>query len=169
VTQKRVKPRSPHAQLTRMSSRWPDFAFDLSIDSTTMIWEGRLRGFQKSYLVSVQWRFREAVVMPHVFILDPKLRPRSGGRYEDIPHLIFNRRNPTESALCLYDPDSREWNSTMLIADTTVPWASEWLHYYECWHLDGIWRGSNAPGPQCIGELYPASASDVAPTSVQSI
>lgn len=162
---KRVKPRSPNAQLMRMSSRWPDFGFDLSIDRTTMIWEGKLRGFQRFYRVSVQWRFRGAAIMPHVFILDPMLRPRPGGRYEDIPHLIFNSRLPRESALCLFDPDAREWDPTMLIADTTVPWASEWLHYYECWHLDGIWRGSNAPGPKCVGEIYP----DGAPTSAQNV
>ena len=161
---KRVKPRSPHAQLTRMSSRWPDFEFDLSIDKTTMIWEGKLRGFQKFYRVSVQWRFRTAAVMPYVFILDPMLRPRPGGRYEDIPHLMFNSRLPTESALCLFDPDAKEWDPTLLIADTTVPWASEWLHYYECWHLDGVWRGSNSPGPKFMGEIYP----DGVPNSAQN-
>lgn len=45
------------------------------------------------------------------------------------------------SALCLFDPDTGEWDNTNLIADTTVVWASEWLHHYELWHVTGEWHG----------------------------
>ncbi|WP_230312598.1 hypothetical protein [Paracoccus lichenicola] len=106
-----------------------------------------------SYDVAVQWEWRNPGSVPYVFVQAPKLRPRAGASFADIPHLLFNSEAPENSALCLFDPKGSEWDATMLIADTTVPWASEWLHHYECWHLDGIWRGPNAPGPISVGEM----------------
>lgn len=158
---KKTKPRSPGAQVTRMSARWPSLEMSLSRDGNVLLWTGPVRGFQQMYRVTVQWSFRVTAAIPHVFILDPKLRPRTGGRSEDIPHLLFNSNAPEDSALCLFDPAAGEWKPSMLIADTTVPWATEWLHHYECWHLDGVWRGANAPGPMCIGDAM----REVAPST----
>lgn len=106
-----------------------------------------------NYQVLVQWNPLEPSIMPQVFILDPKLRPGASGAFADIPHLIYDAQYPDESALCLFDPGGQEWDSTKLIADTTLPWASEWLHHYKCWHIDGVWRGANAPGPISVGEI----------------
>ena len=142
-----------------MALRWPDLSRDISADRRTIMWTGPLRGVQRTYQVSVQLSFRGSVVMPRVFILEPQLRPRVGTGFEDIPHLLFNDLAPEDSALCLYDPAAGQWDSTMLIADTTVPWASEWLHHYECWHLDGVWRGANAPGPISVGEIRRQAAA----------
>ena len=41
--------------------------------------------------------------------------------------------------LCLYYPG--EWNSTMNISDTIIPWISEWLYYFEFWSITGKWCG----------------------------
>ena len=41
--------------------------------------------------------------------------------------------------LCLYYPS--EWNSTMNISDTIIPWISEWLYYFEFWCITGEWYG----------------------------
>ena len=41
--------------------------------------------------------------------------------------------------LCLYYPC--EWNSTMNISDTIIPWISEWLYYFEFWCITGEWHG----------------------------
>lgn len=153
---KRRKPRSPHGQLNRMAMRWPDLAARVLSDGPSIVWRGPLRGFQMEYQVLVHWSWQANPNTPHVFVLDPQIRPRPGGRFEDIPHLNFDSANPVDSALCLFDPDDGEWNSKMLIADTTVPWASEWLHHYELWHLDGVWRGPNAPGPISVGEMRQA-------------
>ncbi len=150
---RRKKPRSPHSQLNRMSARWPEFDVEVAGGGQYLVWTGPLRGFQMNYQVSVQWRWQKTGSIPYVFILDPKIAPRSGATFEDIPHLLFNSDAPENSALCLFDPDGREWDNTILIADTTVPWASEWLHHYECWHLDGVWRGANAPGPISVAEI----------------
>jgi hypothetical protein len=74
-----------------------------------------------------------------VRVLSPALARRAAAPDKCIPHLY------REGDLCLYDPgietEKGDWNRTMLIADTIVPWASEWLFFYELWHATGIWHG----------------------------
>jgi len=48
--------------------------------------------------------------------------------------------------LCLYMPGTNEWNDEMLIADTFIPWATEWLYYYEIWRMTGKWLGGGHDG-----------------------
>ena len=51
-----------------------------------------------------------------------------------------------DQSLCLYD--AAEWNSSMLLVDTVVPWACEWLAHYELWASSGVWHGDSAqPAP----------------------
>ena len=149
-----LKRRSAHAQLNRMEHLWPDFRMTLRDRNRCIVWAGPLRGFQMRYHVEVSWEWSNTKATPRVYVLNPPIAPRPGTDFIDLPHLIYDKEFPERSALCLFDPDAREWNNTMLIADRIVPWASEWLHHYEFWHLDGIWRGANAPGPISVGELY---------------
>jgi hypothetical protein len=68
---------------------------------------------------------------PTVTVLDPELirLPES-----DLPHVY------EDDVLCLHL--AGEWTADMLIATTTVPWASEWLLHYEIWlSTDGTWCG----------------------------
>ena len=158
---KRTKPRSPQSQLGRMAMRWPALDPCLVGAGDVLAWIGPLRGLQMSYQVQVQWEWTRSRSFPCVFVLDPPLRPRPGGPFVDIPHLIYNGDAPAHSALCLFDPDEGEWNVTMWISDTTIPWASEWLHHYELWHVDGVWRGANAPGPISVGAAQDEVLHDV--------
>src|SRR3546814_13982497 len=84
----------------------------------------------QAYAVNILW-WPEKIDRPYVMITDPPIEPRPGGTYDQIPHLMFDSDNPIKSGLCLFDPDGREWSDADLIAETTVKWASEWLHYYE--------------------------------------
>lgn len=136
-----------------MQARWGNFVFEVSDDGPMMIWRGRIRGFQRDYRIQVQWSWKVSGSQPFVFILDPVLKPRLGQDFIDLPHLIYNEDKPEDSALCLFDPETGEWSNRMLIADSTVPWASEWLHHYEIWHVTGVWSGPNAPGPISVGEI----------------
>lgn len=148
-----LKVKKPLVQVDRMERRWPDLILGISKDENTIIWTGPVRGFKMQYTINVSWRFRSKRIAPNVFVNSPKIKPRLGESFEGIPHLQFNSSNPEDSALCLFDPEGREWNASMFIADTIIPWASEWLHHYECWHLDGVWRGANAPGPISVAEM----------------
>jgi len=132
--------RSPAAQLRAMEESWPEFRGQKMGDGT-LVWIGPLRPKAQMYIVLVIWN-PAAQSLPYVFVREPKLKPRESGSFEEIPHLIFDAYNPEQSALCLFDPEGREWTPADLIADTTLVWASEWLLYYELWHTLGEWIGS---------------------------
>ena len=51
-----------------------------------------------------------------------------------LPHVYSN------GDLRLYLPG--QWNESMLLADTILPWTSQWLLYYELWLITGHWVGS---------------------------
>jgi hypothetical protein len=141
------RPRSIGAQIARMRL-WPNFMI-VAQTAKIVVWEGPLRGFQQFYRVRITWCPRQ-MDLPYVQLLDPPLEPREAGKYENIPHLIFDEASPLTSGLCLFDPDGQEWSPNMLIADTTVPWAARWLYFYELWHFDGIWRGGGV-GAESVG------------------
>lgn len=147
-TTKRSKSRE--AQVERMRKVWPVLKPLTVFADGQVAWIGPVRGFQMSYKVVVVWNPAKTI-SPLVFVRQPTIAPRPGADWIDIPHLLYDPGSPKDSALCLFDPEQNEWRSSMWISDTIVPWASEWLHHYELWHFDGVWRGANAPGPISIG------------------
>jgi hypothetical protein len=133
--------RSPDAQLTAMRRQWPDFE-GRRLGDGTLAWQGPLRPKARLYTVFICWH-PVTMSLPYVIVDDPLLRPRPGGSFAEIPHLIYYAEKPEQSGLCLFDPEGREWSPAALIADTTVLWTAEWLTYYELWHMTGEWL---APG-----------------------
>jgi len=95
--------------------------------------EARLRlqptPLSDTYLLGLSYNIRTG---PRVWIISPDLvlPPRCR-----LPHVYDRNR------LCLYYPKDKEWTPQMLIADTIVPWASEWLLHYEFWSVNKIWSG----------------------------
>ena len=53
---------------------------------------------------------------PKVWVLSPEVHPKAPHRYKD-------------RSLCLYYPRHSEWHPGMLLAETIVPWAAEWLFF----------------------------------------
>lgn len=147
---KRTKTRSLGAQIDRMRGRWPGFDHRTTADGLS-IWRGTVQPYQASYDIGVLW-VPTSDLKPWVFLIAPELKPRTGCTYEEIPHLLFDDDNPKLSGLCLFDPDEGEWSNRNLIADTTIPWAVEWLQHYEFWHFDGTWRGKSI-GPESVAEI----------------
>jgi hypothetical protein len=80
----------------------------------------------QAYVIEVYWNLR-VFDRPYVIVADPLIAPRAGLDFADIPHLLFNAKEPTRSGLCLFDPAGREWTPADLIADTTIYWTTEWL------------------------------------------
>jgi hypothetical protein len=92
-------------------------------------WEGRLQPTVRSdvYIVRIDYAIPR---LPEVTIVAPQLEIPSGGT---LPHTYPGER------LCLCYPG--QWNRTMLIAKTIVPWTSEWLLHYEIWKITWDWHG----------------------------
>jgi hypothetical protein len=129
------RPRSPRplplgAQTGALRHHWPQGTTTLS--KNTVRWVGPLQPtpLSPTYTVSVEYRFTNS---PQVYVLDPKLDP---GHRERLPHVYTGDR------LCLYTPGTGEWNRSMNLAQTIIPWAAEWLLHYEIWQVTDKWHGS---------------------------
>lgn len=155
MTSNQRQRRSPAAQLTGMTRLWPDFR-GRKLPNGILLWMGPLKPKAQTYTVAIFWKPRE-MDLPYVTVEEPKLQPRPGGTFEEIPHLIFYKDKPEQSGLCLFDPASNEWTEADLIAETTVFWASEWLAYYELWHLTGQWLAPGV-GYESVAQMQAAQA-----------
>jgi hypothetical protein len=80
---------------------------------------------------------------PEMFVLDPDLKTLANE--EDLPHIYPSKGAGTK--LCLWWPKQREWLPQMKLAETYIPWTSEWLWYFEDWLATGIWSGGGEHPP----------------------
>lgn len=122
----------------------------VSTSRTELVWYGSLtpNGFSRTYEVVVAHQIEGPP--PLVYVAKPRLRLVNGLR---LPHVY------PLNTLCLYY-GTREWNSSMLIANTLVPWTAEWLAHYEVWLATaGEWHGGGVHD-QASGNVTPEKAED---------
>lgn len=91
------------------------------------------------YEVRVEYREREN---PRVFVDRPQLRRRIEARNDSIPH-TYNSSAQGAERPCIFLPGS-DWDSSMAIARTVLPWFRCWLLDYEVWLATGVWSGGGA-------------------------
>jgi hypothetical protein len=126
-----------HQQIWRMKALYPQFSSTWSCGSIQWVGTVQPTDLAEKYKIRVTYRLSST---PDVHVVTPALESRSAT--EVIPHLYEGKR------LCLFLPRSFEWAATDYIADTTVPWATLWLHYYELWHATGKWLGGGQHPPK---------------------
>ena len=136
------------AQTKGMARRWPQFRATLGMGPQSLVWFGDLKGLERSFHISVEYGLPRpgdtamSRFMPVVRVLRPSLVLNFDELEEaPIPHVYFEGPDIRLSPLCLFDPKAGEWDRTMLIADTTIPWAARWLACYEVWEATGRWVG----------------------------
>jgi hypothetical protein len=81
----------------------------------------------QNYHVRITWN---GWSRPKIEVLEPVLEPPAGMELEH----VFG-----DDSICLHLPV--EWNSTMLIADTIIPWTHKWLVFHEIYLATGEWLG----------------------------
>lgn len=77
---------------------------------------------------------------PDLFVLEPNLSVLASGK--KLPHIYPHSGKDTE--LCLWLPGSGDWTPQMKFGETYIPWAAEWLYYFEVWLATGEWEGGGA-------------------------
>lgn len=92
-------------------------------------WTGILTPTPMSRDYTVKLTYSQ-ITRPRVVIIDPKLHCVTDGA---IPHLY------RDGSICLND--THQWDPSMLLVDTIIPWTSEWLYFYELWVATGTWFG----------------------------
>ena len=122
-------PKSIGAQIAAIKGM---FATKSSVTTTnSLTWRGFLQpsSLSRRYLIQVHYKIGQE---PKVIVLEPELKSLQGSK---IPHQY------NSGALCLYYPPDNSWRPSLLLAKTVLPWASEWLLFYEIWLATGIWYG----------------------------
>ena len=77
---------------------------------------------------------------PVLLVMSPDLQALAGKK--KIPHTYSHVGSGTK--LCLWFPKSQDWIPQMKFGDTYIPWAAEWLYYFEVWLATGEWEGGGA-------------------------
>ncbi|MFT4935316.1 MAG: hypothetical protein ACI9LT_002013 [Pseudoalteromonas distincta] len=133
-------------QIEAMARLWPNFKL-VRREGAAALWQGAVRPLLQTYQVGVFYRaplmverYSVRIVQPRVEILSPALRPRRGDAEGMLPHVYYGPDG--EVTLCMLDPDSSEWSPADLLAETTVPWITDWLAAYEGWRATGEWTGT---------------------------
>jgi hypothetical protein len=117
-------------QVHRMSLAWPSFRLVKRRRQVEALWIGALQPTPLSVGYTVTVRIRPDWC-PEVRVLEPGLRPRDG--VDKLPHVYG------DGSLCLHFYG--DWHPGMFVAETTLPWVSVWLYFYEVWHATGLWLG----------------------------
>lgn len=147
-------------QVKRMRAVWPQFEPTTGLMANSVVWFGSLVGMQRPYRVSIEYghvqNTQEAALRPQfpvVRVLSPALRPNFYAAEEGpLPHVYFTAPRIELCPLCLFDPEANEWTEDDFIADTTVPWAADWLACYEGWRATGKWRGGGRHASEPLKE-----------------
>ncbi len=113
-----------------MKSKHPQLK--LTLRRNTAIWQGSWcpSDLSDTYLIRVTYAYRRR---PVIAILSPTLKLANGKI--KLPHTYMN----SQFDICVHELE--EWNSRLLIADTIMPWISQWLRFYEYWEQTGSWEG----------------------------
>ena len=134
-------------QIAAMRITWPSQGLTAQARERA-IWRGELRPLFQKFEIEIDYEAPSIIqsatvkdIQPLVRIISPPLKPRPGDPEGELPHVYYVGKGPLDVVLCLLDPDSNEWSSSMNIAETTVPWTIDWLVSYEGWRATGIWTG----------------------------
>jgi len=74
---------------------------------------------------------------PEMIVVSPNLKKLAGNRV--LPHIYPYAKAGVK--LCLWYPKHREWNFSMSLAETYIPWTLRWLWYFEDWLFSDEWAG----------------------------
>jgi hypothetical protein len=102
------------------------------VNRNTAIWTGRWvpSVLSDTYQLRISYQFPRR---PKIEVLSPQLRLAAGKT--QLPHAYKDG----QLDICVHRPE--EWNKTLYIADTIMPWISQWLRFYEYWEQTGCWEG----------------------------
>ena len=105
----------------------------LRFDKNEMTWEADITPspISKTYKLRIKYILGKKPVIRVISEVLERLENQK------LPHVYSDEKQE----LCLYYPKFGEWHSGMFIAETIVPWASEWLYFYENWLITGEWHG----------------------------
>lgn len=126
-------------QAKKLESYFPKSTVTRRVNN--LLWKGKLQPTVLSDVYDIKLEYKVGF-HPCVYVINRKLELREGEKR--LPHVY----NTKKQWLCLYYRKANEWNNQLFIADTIIPWTSEWLFHYEHWLVTGKWHGRGIHGKQ---------------------
>lgn len=114
----------------------------VSFDKSSFIWSSQVRptSLSNKYHLIIKYSLNE---YPDVWVEGDNLEKLDA---LDFPHKYEIDKERNMVRICLYFPG--QWNKSKYISTTIVPWAIEWLYFYEVWLATGKWCGGGFH-PRC--------------------
>jgi len=119
-------------QAKLISAKFPNSEPRYNYKSLCWVYDLTPSPLSESYTISLKYVLGKH---PKVFVINKKLELAEGKT--KLPHAYSTEKQH----LCIYYKKANEWRSSMSIADTIIPWTSEWLFFYEIWLSTGKWKG----------------------------
>lgn len=132
MVKSKIRPLNMAKQAGKLKAVFP--LSSVKLNQVHLKWEGTLTPTPLSDTYYLKLLYKKGN-HPDVYVTSPILKFYPGTT--KLPHVY----NTSEQHLCLYYRPAREWNSSLFISDTIIPWASEWLFFYEIWLSTGVWHG----------------------------
>jgi hypothetical protein len=115
------KPINIIVQLSQLKSMFPES--NGTVHCGTLRWRGEIQPTIMSQNYTLEIRYRNNK-FPVVYMVGA---PWQVSAIKRPPHTY------DDGSLCLFYPKAHEFDNTMFLATTILPWASEWLMFYELW------------------------------------
>jgi hypothetical protein len=128
-----IHPLNMALQAHRIKLIFPDS--NISFNHNSLTWKHTIVPSPLSCSYDIKLSFKRGK-HPQVFVTKPLPLPLPVGQSK-LKHVYSLKKQ----WLCLYHGKSGQWNGSMYLVDTVIPWACEWLLHYECWVATGSWHG----------------------------
>ncbi len=128
----KLKPYTLAHQRVDLNSRFP--GGETQIKRGQLFWKAKIKPtpLSREYNIELYYRIKK---LPRIFIVGDGLSKLDDPNF---PHHYLIDRYNKRVEICLFRYD---FSSDMLLSKTVVPWAIEWLYYYEIWIYTGVWKG----------------------------
>ncbi|MBQ6181152.1 hypothetical protein [Ruminococcus flavefaciens] len=105
------------------------------IINNKLIWKSQVQPthLSRKYNIELQYSINS---LPRIYILGDALKKLDDPNF---PHNYGVDVAKKKVEICLFR--YKEFTNSMLLSNTVIPWAIEWLFYYEIWLTTGEWQG----------------------------
>ncbi len=132
---KRLNPRAQIvAEIGQLKRYFPSGRV-VSETTDSLTWEIQLQPTELSRVYTIKLMYKVGE-FPRVFVTDPFPLDRYPGK-----DFLVHVYSTCKQELCLFMRGAGEWSRQRMIAKTVIPWAAEWLQFYELWLATGEWYG----------------------------
>lgn len=132
---KRLNPRAQIVAEIGQLKRYFPSGRGVSETTDSLTWEVQLQPTVSSRVYTIKLKYKVGEY-PRVFVTDPFPLDRYPGK-----DLLEHVYSTPKQELCLFVRNTGEWTRQKMIAKTVIPWAAEWLQFYELWLATGEWYG----------------------------